>query len=174
GMAWRRPLAAGVTLVRPLLWATRADCEAYCEACGVSWRNDSSNDRSQRGRLRESVTGPLASMWPSAATRAAVASEALEAAAWAMERVLEQTFGPASRRVWPRDALLDLPPGLVGAGLRRAATDADPAVTRTLGHRQVNAVVTAIRAQDQVPRCFHWPRNMHVEVDTRAVELHTA
>ena len=43
GMAPSRPLADGLTLVRPMLDCTRADIEAYCKRAGLTWRTDASN-----------------------------------------------------------------------------------------------------------------------------------
>jgi len=43
GMPARRQLSAGVLLIRPLLWARRAEIEAFCRARGLSWRDDATN-----------------------------------------------------------------------------------------------------------------------------------
>lgn len=44
GMPINRPLAEGITLIRPMLNISRANCEAYLESCGQSARHDSSNN----------------------------------------------------------------------------------------------------------------------------------
>ncbi|HEX8386955.1 MAG TPA: tRNA lysidine(34) synthetase TilS, partial [Rubricoccaceae bacterium] len=57
GMAPRRPLDAadpgGLALLRPLLWATRAEVEAEARARGWAWREDASNagDAYRRNRI---------------------------------------------------------------------------------------------------------------------------
>ena len=43
GMPAKRPLAEGVSLVRPLLWARRRQVEQYCRSQGLSWRTDHTN-----------------------------------------------------------------------------------------------------------------------------------
>ena len=40
-------------IVRPLLGMTRAQTQAYCEAHALTWREDTSNATSARGRIRE-------------------------------------------------------------------------------------------------------------------------
>jgi len=43
GMAPRRPLAEGIALVRPLLWARRDAVEAFCRDQHLTWRTDPTN-----------------------------------------------------------------------------------------------------------------------------------
>ena len=43
GMPARRELSGGVLLIRPLLWARRAEIEAFCRARGLAWREDATN-----------------------------------------------------------------------------------------------------------------------------------
>jgi len=43
GMRPGRPLTATIRLVRPLLWASRRDVEAFCRAEGLAWRTDHTN-----------------------------------------------------------------------------------------------------------------------------------
>jgi tRNA(Ile)-lysidine synthase len=53
-------------LVRPLLSATRAEIEAYCRECALSWRTDASNadTRFYRNRLRHELLPVLAQYNP--------------------------------------------------------------------------------------------------------------
>jgi tRNA(Ile)-lysidine synthase len=62
GIAPRRPLAAGVELVRPLLGATRAEVLAYLKEVGQEARLDASNDdlRLTRNRIRHELLPHLA------------------------------------------------------------------------------------------------------------------
>jgi len=55
-------------LIRPLLGITREQTAAYCEARGLEWRNDSSNDseRYARGRVRSGLVAALRSVHPAA------------------------------------------------------------------------------------------------------------
>lgn len=55
-------------LVRPLLGVTRAQTGAYCEARGLSWREDESNDSDAyaRGRVRVKLVPALRAVHPAA------------------------------------------------------------------------------------------------------------
>jgi len=61
------PAAEG-RLIRPLLEITREQTAAYCEARGLSWREDESNDdeRYARARVRNSVVPALRTVHPAA------------------------------------------------------------------------------------------------------------
>ncbi len=50
GVARTRPIGDGVTLIRPMLMATRADAEAICNAVGAEWAHDLTNDDTARLR----------------------------------------------------------------------------------------------------------------------------
>ncbi len=52
GMPARRPLGPGVTLVRPILGATRLEVRDYLSAIGQGWREDASNLDLSRTRAR--------------------------------------------------------------------------------------------------------------------------
>jgi tRNA(Ile)-lysidine synthase len=62
GIAPRRPLAAGVELVRPLLGVRRADVMAYLQQLGQPFRDDASNAnrRFTRNRIRHELLPMLA------------------------------------------------------------------------------------------------------------------
>ena len=86
GMAWTRPLAEDVQLVRPMLGMRKSDCIDLCETASIRWREDPTNlDVDQtRARLRRDVLPVLEELWPDAPRRAgstgdllAVAGEAL-------------------------------------------------------------------------------------------------
>ena len=85
GMPPRRRLAdagqvgAPLALVRPLLWATRAEVEAEARARGWRWREDASNasDAYRRNRIRHHVLPLLdAEGGPGTASRIAAAADA--------------------------------------------------------------------------------------------------
>ena len=82
GMAPRRDLS-GVALVRPLLWATRAEVEAEAAARGWGWAEDPTNATGahRRNRLRRDVLPLLeAEGGPRTAARIAAAAAAVRAA----------------------------------------------------------------------------------------------
>jgi tRNA(Ile)-lysidine synthase len=54
------------TLVRPLLAVTREETAAYCAERGLAWREDTSNARSKRGRLRAALVPALRELHPAA------------------------------------------------------------------------------------------------------------
>ncbi|MCC6970448.1 MAG: tRNA lysidine(34) synthetase TilS [Phycisphaerales bacterium] len=72
GIAPKRRLAPGITLIRPMLDITRIDAEAICRDAGVSWTTDATNtDRTRlRAALRHDVVPALRSIAPSIATTA--------------------------------------------------------------------------------------------------------
>ena len=75
--------AGDVALVRPLLWATRAEVEAHARAQGWMWRDDASNatDAYRRNRFRHTVLPLLdAEGGPATAARIAAAADDARAA----------------------------------------------------------------------------------------------
>jgi tRNA(Ile)-lysidine synthase len=77
-----RHLNAQITIVRPLLDATRAELLEYAEQQGLTWVEDESNrdSRYDRNFLRNDIFPRLNTVWPSAnATLARVAQHAAEA-----------------------------------------------------------------------------------------------
>ena len=65
GIAARRPLAAGVELIRPMLRVTRAEVLAYLASVGQSFREDASNQyrRYTRNRIRHELLPHLAEQY---------------------------------------------------------------------------------------------------------------
>ena len=81
GMPPRRSLAPGspVELVRPLLWASRREIEAYAHEHGLRWRDDASNAASEyrRNALRHEVLPAIERHFPGAAERIARTADVL-------------------------------------------------------------------------------------------------
>lgn len=173
GMAWSRPLAPTVTLVRPLLRVRKADCEALCRAAGVEWRRDPTNlDPARvRGRLRRDVVGVFETLWPGVATRAGHTADIIAAARSALEHQVAQAFGAATIRGWERPRLATLPVPVIAAGLRRAAVAAAPDCSDDLGQAQLLAAAEAIADDQRRPRTFDWPGGMRLLVSAREVSL---
>lgn len=82
GMTARRRLAAGVSLLRPLLEVRAERLPALCRALAVPWSHDPSNDdaRSLRVRLRRCVIPELEACRCDASVRAAILAKQLRAA----------------------------------------------------------------------------------------------
>ncbi len=173
GMRWARPAGDGLTLIRPLLAARKADCEDLCRAGGVTWREDPTNTdpSTARGRLRRDVVGVIETLWPDAATRATGTADVVAAARESLEVLLHRVFGAPAVRQWDRDALRALSPVVIAAGLRRAAVEADPSVAEDLGQSMLATVAEAIADADRRPRRFDWPGNLKVVVTAGEVGL---
>ncbi|MEM9882161.1 MAG: tRNA lysidine(34) synthetase TilS [Planctomycetota bacterium] len=79
GIAPRRPLGAGVTLVRPMLDATHQQAETFLRGLGQAWREDATNaDLSRtRARLRAEVLPVLREMRPGVAGKAVALGDTL-------------------------------------------------------------------------------------------------
>jgi len=173
GMPWTRPLGEGVSLVRPLLAVRRSDCEDFCRAAGVTWRDDPSNadPKNLRARLRRDVLPLLEELWPDAPARAAAGADAVDAARVTLNARLEETFGPATRRQWSREALACLPLPVIAAGLRRAALDAAPGLSDAFGRRLLLPAAEAIVSGDEKPRRFDWPGGLVLRVTKRQARI---
>ena len=152
GMAPRRPLDAsapgGPALVRPLLWATRAEVEAHARTNGWPWRDDASNatDAYRRNRLRHGVLPLLdAEGGPATAARIAYAADAVRAALDAGPAADAARIGVRD----PRGLSLPLP------ALNTLAPDARRAVLaevlRATGAARSRAVVARLDALVDAP-----------------------
>ena len=76
----KRPLGAGITLVRPLLAFSRADTQACCEDLGLPvWHDSTNSDRQfSRNRLRLDVMPELEALNPGATQHLARTAQLLE------------------------------------------------------------------------------------------------
>ncbi len=154
GVAPLRPLAPGVSLLRPMLWTTRADAERICRLASVAWATDSTNadTRRARARVRARIAPELESMRPGAARRAASAADLLRDAAGLVRDRARAAFGDATS--WPRAALRDERPIVLGAGLRAAILRASGAGADRLPSRVIDPVVRAVRDRSTERREF--------------------
>jgi tRNA(Ile)-lysidine synthase len=173
GMPWRRPLGDGLWLCRPLLGVPKAMCESMCRAAAVTWQEDASNlDVSKaRARLRRDVLPVLEELWPGAAGRAAATADVVSAAREAWQRLVNESFGPATSRRWVRGELRGLSIPVIADGLRRAALDARPGVADRLGQEQLIEASRAIADEVRRPRRFDWPGGLALRVTSRMVTL---
>ena len=170
GMSWSRPLWCGVSLVRPLLGASKSDCEDLCRQAGVSWRDDPTNTDPQRsGALRvRDVLPHLYELWPDAARRITSTAGILRAAKHSLDDQLETAFGPAEQREWNRNQLKRAPGGSDrGWPALRAALDTAPLAGDELNQRHLLLAAECIRSADRKPRQFDWPRRLRLAVTSR-------
>ncbi|MEE2681008.1 MAG: tRNA lysidine(34) synthetase TilS [Planctomycetota bacterium] len=121
---WSRPLGS-MHLVRPLLGTARTDLRSLCLRAELPFVEDPTNGDpgTARGFLRQEVIPILESRWPGAAQRASAAADRITAAGIALEGRLADCFGPASRRVWPRELFREVDPELSAAAIRRSLLD---------------------------------------------------
>lgn len=152
GMAVRRALADGITLIRPLLHIPRGDLEAAAAANGWSWREDPSNATSAflRNRVRHEVLPHLRAEGGAAvdariAAAAADARAALRLAQGALAEVLDGERLDLARLVRQPEALRSLLVAEALATLAPRAHRSRALVARVLAlaESDVGAVVDA-------------------------------
>ncbi|HBS28706.1 MAG TPA: tRNA lysidine(34) synthetase TilS [Phycisphaerales bacterium] len=172
GIAPRRALAAGVTLVRPMLWTTRSEAEAICTRAGVPWVTDRTNLETDRLRaaLRAGPLREIVRLRPGAALAASRAADLQRDAARMIDDAARELFGEGSD--WPRATLRRQPAVVLGAGLRRAARRLlESRGADRLSRAVVDPVVRAVRDGSTEPRCFDWPGGVRVEVTAHGVRM---
>lgn len=144
GMSQQRPLAEGVTLVRPLLGVQRTQIEEWLRAAGKQWRDDSSNAALEftRNRIRRVLLPLLRNEFNPQVGRAlltlsrqaedAQAVVHAAAAALAQQAILDRS--PGSVRI-DCDSLTDVPPHLARALFQLIWTEQGwPAGAMTFAH----------------------------------------
>jgi tRNA(Ile)-lysidine synthase len=136
GMPARRPLAEGVTLVRPLLSVGRDEIRAYLESLGQPWREDATNADTARtrARLRHDLLPKLAAEYN---PRVAEALVRLGRLAGAEHRAWERTI---ARRI--------------GSGMRR---EPDGRITLAIGRLRAQPLPHRAEACRLLWRAAGWP-----------------
>jgi tRNA(Ile)-lysidine synthase len=111
-------------VVRPLLTVTRAQTGAYCEAGGLAWREDESNDSRvyARNRVRHDLVAALRSLHPAAEANVVRTAELLRDEAAVLDEIVAEAIGGRDRVDAAR--LAALPPALRRLVARRLAEDA--------------------------------------------------
>jgi len=111
-------------LVRPLLSTSRAETRAYCEARGLGFRDDPTNetDAYARGRVRHGLVPALQAVHPAAERNVLRTAELLRDEAAVLDTVVEEALG--DRSVIEVDHLAALPRALARLVVRRLAEDA--------------------------------------------------
>ncbi len=149
GAAAARPLAPGVTLIRPMLRVTPDDARRWCRLAGVTWREDATNADLTRTRaaLRSGVLPGLLRLSPRVAERIADAAVVQHRVAGLLDRLAAQLKPDAGR--WLRSTLREADPAVLGAFIRRLAARRDRAK-----HRQIDGLIRAIRSRGTDPKVF--------------------
>lgn len=123
GMPARRAIEPGVDAVRPCLRASRDDLRGACEALGLRWREDQTNDRRDvpRGRVRHAVLPELDAVAAGAARRIARAAEVARLGDALLRSHLEAMRSPDGS--FARSSLRGAPPALAASAVRMLAGD---------------------------------------------------
>lgn len=159
GIAERRPLGKGLSLIRPCLMLDRLDLERLCSRAGWEWRVDATNaDVSlARAAIRHRIV-PLMTAFRPRAAQAAVRGARLMAAS---ARVLESTAQELSRcastgpRSWDRGRLRPAPGIVLGEMLRRAVAEmSQGSGLDGVGQRGVASIVRHIRSSSGEQKQF--------------------
>ncbi|MGI8439113.1 MAG: tRNA lysidine(34) synthetase TilS [Thermoleophilaceae bacterium] len=137
GMAPRRG-----RLVRPLLEVEREETRAHCEARGLPWREDPSNEdpRFARTRVRHEVMPVLRALAPSAVRTIAETARTLREEAEVLDAAVDEALGGAAVRAVSIAALRERGPALARLALRRLAEAASDGA-RSLSSAQARAVL---------------------------------
>jgi tRNA(Ile)-lysidine synthase len=111
-------------LIRPLLAVTREQTAAYCEARGLPWRDDESNDSEEyaRGRVRHRLVGALRAVHPAAEANVLRTAFLLREETELLDRLVDDELGGRDRIALSR--LAKLPAALARMVVVRLAEDA--------------------------------------------------
>lgn len=122
-------------VVRPLLGVTREQTAAYCEARGLEWREDESNEdeRYARARVRGALVPALRAVHPAAEANVLRTAELLRAEADLLDAVVGERVG--ARRVIGLDELAALPAALARLVVIRLAEEAAGTFVPQAGER---------------------------------------
>ncbi|MBY0396964.1 MAG: tRNA lysidine(34) synthetase TilS, partial [Thermoleophilia bacterium] len=174
GTAAARPLAPGVTLIRPMLTVPPHEARDLCTRAGWSYAADATNADTTRLRnaVRADILPRLLALRPGAEQRIARAAErcreadrAISRAARGLLRAGRTTDGYA----WPRDRLRAAPPAVLTQALRTAALKlAQPARTDRLPARTLTQAASLIASAQTDPKRLDWP-GVTLEITSRSV-----
>ena len=122
-------------LVRPLLAVSRAQTTAYCEARGLRWREDSSNEDQSyaRTRVRHGLLQALRAVHPAAEANVLRTAELLRAETQLLDALVSEELAGGS--TIPVERLEQLPPALARMVVVRLAEDAAGTYVPQAGER---------------------------------------
>jgi tRNA(Ile)-lysidine synthase len=133
-------------IVRPLLGLTREQTAAYCEARGLAWREDPSNDseRYARARVRHGLLAALRSVHPAAESNVRRTAALLREETELLDGLVQSEL--AGRRGIAIARLEELPPALARLVVVRLAEDAAGTFVPQAGDRVQEILALARRA----------------------------
>ncbi len=115
-------------LVRPLLGFSREQTTAYCEECGLAWRDDPSNEGEgyARNRVRHGLASALAEIHPAAARNVLRTAELLRDEAEVLDALVDAEIGAngSARGTIELERLAELAPALRRLVIQRLADGA--------------------------------------------------
>jgi tRNA(Ile)-lysidine synthase len=113
-------------LIRPLLGLTRAQTTAWCEARGLTWRDDATNagPKYARNRVRHALIPALEAVHPAAARNVLRTAELLRDEAQVLDALVAEQLGGPHGRTIALDRLAALPPALRRLVVQRLADGA--------------------------------------------------
>ncbi len=136
-------VAAEGRLVRPLLGITREQTAAYCEARGLDWREDESNDDLQyaRTRVRQGLLPALRAVHPGAETNVLRTAALLREETELLDALVAREL--AGGRSIAVARLAELPPALARMVVVRLAEDAAGTYVPQAGERVAELLALA-------------------------------
>lgn len=158
-----RTLDAGVTLVRPLLRARRAELRAFLESLGLTWREDPSNALRARGAMRDDPS--LSALIDRLATGAGIALDEAAELAELRDQLVSSAI-PSGTTSLSRSAFDAAPRPLRVALLARLALNARASIPRAALEQ-----CSRIAAADRHPRSFDCGGGRVLRIDARAVTV---
>ena len=156
-----RTLDCGMTLVRPLLRARRAELRAFLDCVGLPWREDPSNALRARGSMRSDPS--LAELVDRIAAGAGIALDEASALADFRDKHVDCAV-PSGRTSIPRAVYNDAPRPLRIAILTRLALNAGTSIPRAALEQ-----CARLSAEDRQPRVFDCGQGHTLRIDARTV-----
>jgi tRNA(Ile)-lysidine synthase len=137
--------AAEGRLIRPLLWATREQTAAYCDARGLSFCEDTSNDDEQyaRARVRNGMVPALRAVHPAAESNVLRTAALLREETQLLEELVAAELG--GRSSIPVARLRELPAALARMVVVKLAEDAAGTFVPQAGERVEEILALARR-----------------------------
>jgi tRNA(Ile)-lysidine synthase len=113
-------------LARPLLGTTRAETTAYCEARGLPWRDDPSNEEAdfKRNLVRREVIPALAKIHPAAGENVLRTAALLRSEAELLDSLVDAELEAGAAGGIARERFVELHPALRRLVLQRLADEA--------------------------------------------------
>ncbi len=173
GVAPRRRLTDGVTLVRPMLDTTRGECLELCAAAGVAYATDATNADPSRFRaaLRMGPLTEIEELRPGASRRAGRTALLMRDLAGLLDAAADGVPSTGPGR-WARESLRDHPAIVIGTVLRRAFASATSGRgADALRGRMIDDAVRIIRSAQTDPKTLNWPSGVVVTITAREVSV---